>query len=146
MKKWFLVNVKFTRKLNEESTKAVSEFYLIDAISFTDAETQMTQQMEALSKSGECVESFNITSIAKKEYTEVVKDKGNLSFFECKVACIGYDEDSQREKETKQVFIVEEDNIDKATKLMHDKMQEFDTNYTIIGVSKTRIQDVVIND
>jgi len=63
MKQWFLCKVKYQKEDENGRLKSVTEPYLVDAVSFTEAETRMYEEM------GERVRGeFMITGISKSKY------------------------------------------------------------------------------
>ena len=66
MNSWFTVKVKYTKQLEDGQLKRVTEPYLLDAVSFTDAEARIYEEMGQIIR-GE----FIVTNIAKTEFADI---------------------------------------------------------------------------
>ena len=63
---WFSTKVRYQKTMEDGSEKVVTENYLVDALSFTEAESAITDEMSVY-VSGE----FQVSGIAKAAYHEV---------------------------------------------------------------------------
>ena len=85
MQTWFECKVKYTKTLESGREQNVTENYLLDAVSFTDAEARITRQMREMVK-GE----FSITDIKKSRIAETFPyEKGEWWFLSLIHICIG---------------------------------------------------------
>lgn len=66
MSTWFETKVRYTKAQEDGSEKPVTEAYVVDALSFTEAESRITDEM-AVYVSGE----FKVSGISKAAYGEV---------------------------------------------------------------------------
>ena len=64
---WFSTKVRYQKTMEDGSEKVVTENYLVDALSFTEAESAITDEMSVY-VSGE----FQVSGIAKAAYHEVM--------------------------------------------------------------------------
>lgn len=148
MKKYFLVTVKFNRVNKEdESSKSVSENLLIDAISFTDAEFKAIKRMEEMVKSGDCIGTFDVNNIAKKEYRDYFSSKssdGESSWFEGKVTHTTFDNEKEREVTTKLNYLIEAPQFNEAHVTLEDEMKQIEGGYELGGIAKTKINEIIL--
>ena len=81
--------------MEDGTNKIVSEFYLVDALSFTEAEAISTEEMSMLAGG-----DFEIAAIKKVNYAEIIKAESSNAgtWFKCKLAFITIDEKSGKEK------------------------------------------------
>ena len=89
---WYECKVKY-RKLDEASgtQKVKTEPFLVDAISYTEAESRITQEMSAyLSDSDE----IKITNIKVANYAEIHPFENADRWFKSRVSLIAFDEES----------------------------------------------------
>ena len=109
--KAFEVKVKYEKMMEDGTNKIVSEVYLTDAMSFTEAEAIATEEMSMLA-GGE----FEIAAIKKVNYAEIIKSEGNNegTWFKCKLAFITIDEKSGKEKKSNVSYLVEGSNLESA--------------------------------
>jgi hypothetical protein len=137
---WYECKVKY-RKFDETSgmQKVKTEPFLVDAISYTEAESRITQEMSAyLSDSDE----IKITNIKVANYAEIHPFENSDRWFKSRVALIAFDEESGKERKTNMYLLVQANDVKEAfentTGVMKDTMGE----YTIPAVSESPIMDV----
>lgn len=102
MQNLFECKVKY-EKVDEASgqQKKVNETYLIDAVSFTEAESRIYQEMEKMI-SGE----FAVTNIRKANYTEIFDNEDGDRWFKSKISFLSIDEKSGKEKKVSNQILV----------------------------------------
>ena len=107
--KAFETKIKYEKMMEDGTNKIVSEFYLVDALSFTEAEARTVDEMRTLT-SGE----FEIAAIKKVNYAEIIKSEGNNegTWFKCKLAFITIDEKSGKEKKSNVSYLVEGSDLE----------------------------------
>ena len=137
---WYECKVKY-RKLDEVSgtQKVKTEPFLIDAISYTEAESRITEEMSVyLSDS----EEIKITNIKVTNYAEIHPFENSDRWFKSKVSLIAFDEESGKERKTNLYLLVQANDVkeafDNTMGVMKDTMGEF----TISAVSESPIMDV----
>jgi hypothetical protein len=137
MNTWFECNAKYVKIDENGREKKVSESYLLDAMSFTEAESKIYKELETM-VSGE----FNVTKIAKTNIAEIIPSEDGEKWFKAKVAYISMDEESGKEKRTSQYVLVlaktVKDAFDKIEKNMEGMMVDFE----ISAISESTIMDV----
>ena len=134
---WFECKVKYV-KVDEVSgkEKKVSESYLIDAVSFTEAEARIHKEMEQM-VSGE----FNLTNISKSNITELYPNENGDRWFKAKVAFIDVDENSGKDKKTNQYMLAEANNVKHAYEFIEECLSEMLVPYEIPAISESSILD-----
>lgn len=135
-KMYFECSVKF-RKTNEQGiNKVVTEPYLVDAISFTDAESRINEQMKAYIS-----EEFRVVNIKLTNYSEVAAFEDADMWFRSKVSLLAYDEESGKEKRTNMYLLVQANDAKEAyentTTVMKGTM-----DFSIPSVSETKVVEV----
>ena len=121
--------------------KKVTESYLVDALSCTEAEARTLKEMEPYIK-GE----FSISSVKQAKYSEVFFDESDSAdrWFKCKVAFITLDEKTGAEKETSTYMLVQASDLRQAIKSLDRGMEGSMTDYLIKSVSETKVMDVFL--
>ena len=91
---WFEAKVKYVKVSEDGREKKVNESYLLDALSYTEAESRIMHEMESLIK-GE----YYISGLKKSNITELVlsEDENDDRWYKAKVAIIDADEVSGKE-------------------------------------------------
>lgn len=139
------MNTLFECKIRYEKTqengmvKKVTEPYLVDALSFTEAEARITDEMLPYI-SGE----YSIADIKRAKYSEVfTSDEDSADrWFKGKLHFITLDEKSGNEKKTATLVLVEAADLRDAVKKIDEGMKGTLADYVISAVSETPIMDV----
>ena len=137
---WYECKVKY-RKTDEASRarKVKTEPFLVDAISYTEAEKRITEEMSVYLSEGE---EILITNIKVANYAEIHPFELADRWFKAKITLIAYDQESGKERKTNQYLLVQANDIkeayDNTTHVMRDTMGE----YSIPAISESPIMDV----
>lgn len=136
MHNWFLCKVSYEKILENGMQKKVTEPYLVDALSFTEAEARIIEEMSPFI-TGE----FTVSAVGRERLTEVFFNKGER-YYKVKINFITLDERSGVEKKTPAKMLVEAENIKEAISVFEEKMRGTLSDYVIVSVSETAIMDV----
>lgn len=147
-------SIRFNKTQADGKVKKVTELYLVDACSFTEAETRIITEMRHYI-SGE----LEVTTIKRTNICEIVCDKDCLQpradasqialtdiadkWFKAKIKFITIDEHTAKEKATTSVFIVNAGSINDA----HDALVNFMkgvSDYEIVSLDETKIMEVYV--
>lgn len=146
MNNFFLTNVRYEKVLENGLAKKVTESYIVDALSFTEAEARTIEEMSYYI-SGE----FQVTAAKIAKYSEVVpaEDTQKFSIFEnagrwykVRIFYITLDEKSGNEKKTKADFLLQAADLRDAIARFDGYLKSSMTDYEIVSVSETPIMDV----
>ena len=138
MANYFEVKITYDKTLENGKEKKVSELYLVDAVSFTEAEAKITAEFSPLP-------NFKVKSIRQYKVAEIV-NKTNLDdsrYFKCKLNFITLDEKSGNEKNTAVYMLVDAETLDKAKALLVEYMKSTMADYVIEKIEETKIIAVV---
>ena len=140
MNYWFECKVSYERQADSVGMKKVSESYLVDALSFTEAEERITKEVRPFVSVGE-LEVVNIrrARIAELFLNEEAEDD---RYFRAKVNFITVDEKSGSEKKTSATMIVKSDSLPNAVTELKARLDSQMASYEIAAVSDTQILDV----
>lgn len=136
---WFECIVAFDKTQDDGTSKRVTETYTVDALTFTEAESTITKEMEPYI-SGE----FQIKNINPAQYKEVFfsEEEKDDKWFKIRIAVTEFDERTQKPKETKFCYLVQAQTSEKASSYMNDIMKQSMLDYRIISNVETKILDV----
>lgn len=138
MNKWFLVNVKYVKQLEDGRLKRVTEPYLIDAVSFGDAEEK------AYKKIGENVRGeFLITGIKIDNYADIFEYDDYNDWYKCQLQYVSVDADSGKEKKVKNNFLVTANSVEEATRRIKESLSDMTVQYEVLGTVLTPIVEVL---
>lgn len=137
---WFTCKISYEKTLENGMNKKVTEPYLVDALSFTEAEARIIEEM-APYVSGE----FSVAAVAKANYSELffAEDDINASYwYKVKLGFITLDEKTGAEKKTYTNVLVQATNLRDAVKRLDTGMKGSMADYIIVSVAETPIMDV----
>lgn len=137
---WYECKVKY-RKLDEVTgeQKLKTEPFLVDAISYTEAESRITQEMAAYLREGE---EIKITNIKVANYAEIHPFENSDRWFKCKVSMISFDEESGKERKSNQYLLIQGNDVKEAYENTVTAMKDTMAEYTIPAISESPIMDV----
>ena len=137
MHTWFLASVRYDKTLENGMQKKVTELYLVDALSFTEAEARIIQEITPFI-SGE----FEIANIKKAKINEMFLDETGDRWYKCKVNFITLDDKSGMEKKTASNMMVQASDLAKALEGLTQGMLGTLADYDIASITETQIMDV----
>ena len=136
---WFEVGIRYQKTQEDGSEKSVTEKYAIDALSFTEGESAITEEMAAYI-SGE----FKVKSMQEASYREVFfsdKDDDDC-WYKAKLQFIIIDDKSNKEKRSNVTYLVQAKSMRSAMNNIGDVMDKTMIDYEVMGLSKTNVYDV----
>ncbi|MBR6944890.1 MAG: DUF4494 domain-containing protein [Prevotella sp.] len=136
---WFETKIEFEKTMDDGNPKKVKEQYTVDALSFTEAENRITEEMSSYI-SGE----FDVTDIKKATYKEIFfSDVPSADrWYKAKVQFITIDEKSEKEKRSNVYYLVQAGTLMEAVKNIDAVMGGTMIDYAIASVAETQIMDV----
>ena len=136
---WFEVQIKHTKIIEDGRTKKSTDSYLLDAMSYTEAEARIMLEMESVING-----DYSINPLKKSNITEVVysKDENDDRWYKAKVAIIDADEISGKSKTSFTYYLVAASNINRALENLEKALATFIVPYEIASIADTPIVDV----
>ena len=138
MNNWFECKVKYEKTLETGTQKKVTEAYLVDAMTFTDAEARIIEEMTPFIGAGE----FEVTAVKKARISELFQDPDGDKWYRCKVMFISLDEKSGVEKKSASTMLVQAKSFEAAVKNLTDGMKGTMSDWEINTISETMLMDV----
>lgn len=139
MKNLFLCKIRYEKTMENGMNKKVTEPYLVDALSFTEAEARIIEEMTPFI-SGE----FTVSDIKRANYSELFPctEESADKWYEGKLAFITLDEKSGKEKRTYTNVLIQASDIQDAMKKLDEGMKGTMADYQSISLKETAIMDV----
>ena len=137
MYNWFECKIKYDKMLETGMQKSVTEPYLVDALSFTEAEARIIQEIKPYI-SGE----FSVSDIKRAKYTESFFNETGDRYFKARLFFITLDEKSGAEKKTGINMLVQATLLKEAVEIVETEMKKTMIDYTFASVAETAIMDV----
>lgn len=137
MHSWFECKITFEKILENGLQKKVTEPYLVDALSFTEAEARIIEEIRPFI-SGE----FTVTDIKRARLSELFFNENGDRFYKIKVYFITLDEKSGAEKRTAANMLAQASTLKEAIDVLEEGMKGTMADYSIAKVEETQIMDV----
>lgn len=137
MHNWFECKISYEKMLENGMQKKVTEPYLVDAFSFTEAEARIIEEIRPY-VSGE----FTVADIKRAKFAELFFNENGDRFFKAKVYFITLDEKSGAEKKTAVQMLAQASDLKEALSVVEQGMAGTLSDYTIASLVETAIMDV----
>lgn len=140
MNNWYECSVRYEKLADTGLSKRSAEGYLVDAMSVTEAEARLVEEITPFSSTGEIV----ISTIKRAKIAELFlndNDEGD-KYYRCKVLFIVLDEKNGVEKKTPVTMIVKASSLANAVAVIEREMSRTTHDYSIAAVVETNIMDV----
>lgn len=138
MQTWFESKVKYKKVSESGNEQMVTENFLLDAVSFTDAETRMIRQMQQMVRKGE----FSVMDLKKSKIAEVYPFDDGEWWFKATINMVTIDEEAGREKKLRAYYLIMADNINEALKRLDESLSYLVIPYVITTIAVSTIVDV----
>ena len=139
MKTWFECRIRYEKTMENGMSKKVTEPYLVDALSFTEAEARIIEEMAPFI-SGE----FTVRDIKRASYSELFYADVPLAdrWYKCRLGFVTLDEKAGKEKVTYTNVLVQACDLRDAVKRLDEGMKGSMADYVIKLMQETDIMDV----
>lgn len=137
--KWYETTVRYDRQSEDGGQKKVSETYVVDALSFGEAEETIAKEMEPYI-AGE----FEVKNITPATYGEVFfsDSAADDRWYKAKLSFITIDEKTEKEKRSNVIYLVQAADFKGAVKNIEEVMGTTTIDYVIANISETKLMDV----
>lgn len=137
MNNWFTVKVKYTKQLENGTFKRVSEPYLLAAMTFTDAEARIYEELGS-SIRGE----FQVTGIARTDLHDIFQYDDSEQWFKCKVTYDRIDEDGEKSKTISQNFLVSAATVKDAYERIEESLATLMIDFKVASITASPIVEI----
>ena len=136
---WFEAKVRYEKVMEDGLQKKVTELYVIDALSYSEAETRIMDEMSSFI-SGE----FEVADLKKAAYKEVFfSDKETDDrWYKARLQFITTDEKTEKEKRSAVTYLVQAATLDGAVKNINEVMNGTMIDYEKSNIAETKVVDV----
>lgn len=139
MNNWFECKIKYEKTTDDGKIASVNENYLVDALSFTEAESRIIEEMKPFI-SGE----FSVSGIKRARISELFPsdDEEADKWYRCKVFYLTIDEEKGIEKRTGVTMLVQAADLKGALDGLVKGMETYMGDYEIASIAETTLMDV----
>lgn len=138
MQTWFESKVKYMKVSESGNEQMVTENFLLDAVSFTDAEARMIRQMQQMVKKGE----FAVMDLKKSRIAEVFPFEDGEWWFKATINLVTIDEEGGKEKKLRTYYLIMADDINEALKRLDESLSYLVIPYVVSAIAVSTIVDV----
>lgn len=138
MQTWFETKVKYMKVSESGSESMVTENFLLDAVSYTDAETRIIRQMQQMVKGGE----FTIVDIKKSRIAEVFPYENGEWWFKATINLVTIDEEAGKEKKIRAYYLIMADDIKEALTRLDESLEYLVIPFVVTSLAVSPIVDV----
>ena len=135
----FECGIRYEKTLENGMQKKVTELYIVDALSFTEAESRIIGEMSCFI-SGE----FEVVSEKITNYSELVQSPDGDRWYRAKVVFKTLDEKTMNEKKQAQYYLVQAKDIDNAKSTLEQFMHGTMADWELEALQETKIMDVFL--
>jgi hypothetical protein len=137
MNNWFTVKVKYTKQLDNGALKRVSEPYLLAAMTFTDAEARIYEELGQIIR-GE----FNVVGIARTEIHDIFAYDDADVWYKCKVRYETMDADNEKARKVNQNFLVSAGSVKEAYERIQESLSTLMVDFEIPSIIVSPIVEI----
>ena len=136
---WFECKIRYEKVQADGLQKKVTEGYVVDALSFTEAEERIIEEMASYI-SGE----FKVADIKQAPYKEIFFSDNEMDdkWYKAKLAFITIDEKTEKEKRSNVNYLVQAGSFGSAMRAIDEVMGGTMIDYVIVSIAETSLWDV----
>ena len=136
---WFECKVKYERTLDDGKVKKVTEPYLVDALSFTEAEKRVIEE-----RTPYMMGEFQVSDIKRARLAELFESdlESADKFYKAKLTFITLDEKTGAEKKSSHMVLVQAGDFESAVKRLKEGMKDSMSDYVFSAMTETPILDI----
>ncbi len=140
MNRYFECGIRYNKMKENGLEKKTTELYIVDALSFTEAEARITDEMRPFIRG-----DFEVCSIKITNISELINTSGTASkWYKAKIHMISINEKNGSEKRSSFHLLINAESNNEAHSLIIDHMKGTMSDYEIADIVETKIMDVFI--
>ena len=139
MAQWFECKIRYDKTMEDGKIKKVTETYMVDALTFTEAEKRFLEEVEPY-LSGD----YEVSDIKKAKIAELFEsvDGNDDRWYKAKVAFITLDEKTAVEKRTNQTMLIQARDLKTAVANLEKGMAGTMGDWDLAAITETPILDI----
>ena len=136
---FFECKVKYMKVMENGLQKPVTEAYLVDALSYTEAESRFIEEIRPFMHG-----AFEVDSITRVKISDIFfNDKESADkWYKCKITLVTIDEVSAKEKKTPVLMLVKAESVPDAISRLNIHMSTSVMDYELTSVNNSPIIDI----
>ena len=136
---WFETKIKYQKMQEDGTEKVVTEYYIVEALSCTEAEASVIKEITVC-----CSGDMSVPSTKEANFNEILFSDlaDDDKWYTAKLQFITIDDKSDKEKRTNVVYLVQAKSLARALRYIDEVMGKTMIDYDTIGINETPIMDV----
>ena len=136
MANWFETKDRYEKTMENGAIKKVTEAYMVDALSFTEAEARISEEISHFTS------EFSVSAVKRTKIAEIFRERTGDKWYLVKVAFITLDEKTAVEKKSISQILVAADSFKEAFDNFMEGMKGTMADFEINTIQETLIMDV----
>ena len=136
---WYETRIKYQKTMEDGSEKVVNELYVVDALSCTEAETSIIEEMSCYISGDSAVTSAKKTNYGEIFFSDLDDDD---KWYKTKLQFITIDEKSAKEKRSNVTYLVQAQSLARALRYVDEAIGKNMIDFDIVGLNETHVLDV----
>ena len=136
---WFETKIKYQKTMEDGSEKVVSELYVVDAMTCTEAENKVIDEMSAYISGANKVTRTSEAAFSEVFFSDNDEDD---KWYKAKLQFITLDEKTEKERRTNVTYLVQAKSLARALRYIDDVMGKTMIDYDTVGLNETKVMDV----
>ena len=132
-----MCRVKYAKENEQGLLKNVSEQYLVDAVSFTEAEARIYDMLGSVIRG-----DFQVTNISKSNIVDVFFYEDIDVWYKCKVTYVVADADSGKEKKITQYMLISAHHVKEAYERIHESLNNMLVSFNVPDITESPIIEI----
>lgn len=137
MKIWFQCKIKYQKEDENGRLKNITEPYLVDAVSYTEAEARIYQELGSVIRG-----DFEVTSITKSKISDIFHYDDAETWFKCKVTYIAADDQSGKEKKVTNQMLVSAMDLRQACERLLESLQGLLITFDVVEIQQSPLVEI----
>nr|DAL02878.1 MAG TPA: protein of unknown function (DUF4494) [Caudoviricetes sp.] len=137
MANYIETRIRYDKMRDNGTIKKTTERFLVDALSFTEAEARIIEEQTPYI-SGD----FTVSAVKKSKVAEIMRDEIGDKWYRAKVVFITIDEKTAAEKRTPTIIMVQAANFKAALSNLEVGMRGTMADWDVAEIAETPIMDV----
>jgi hypothetical protein len=137
MKIWFQCKIKYQKEDENGRLKNITEPYLVDAVSYTEAEARIYQELGSVIRG-----DFEVTSITKSKISDIFHYDDAETWYKCKVTYIAADDTSGKEKKVTNQMLVSAMDLRQACERLLESLQGLLVTFDVVEIQQSPLVEI----
>ena len=139
--KLFECGIRYDKTMDDGIRRRITELYIVDALSFTEAEKRISKEIE------QYISAFEVVSEKITNYTELVRNAGDGGkWYKVKNNLVSLDEKTGKKKKMPVYLLIEAKDTDDARATLENFMKGTISDWQCESIQETKILDVFTFD